>query len=139
MPLAKKDTETSLFVALSALTKSFWEVMMRKLFWLLALACLPTVALAQNAGPDWAYPVAPAGGPPRDANKILKVQGSDKTYNEVSANDAFGPPDWFPNEHAPMPTVVATGKKPDVRACEGRRRAPPLLLPCRGRQSSLRR
>jgi len=26
MPLAKKDTETSLFVALSALTKSFWEV-----------------------------------------------------------------------------------------------------------------
>jgi cytochrome c553 len=53
----------------------------------------------------------------RDASKILKVPGSDKQYNEVSANDAFGPADWFPNEHAPMPTVVATGKKPDVRAC----------------------
>src|SRR5438270_1388370 len=78
--------------------EKLWEVTMRKLFWLLALACLPTVALAQNAGPDWAYPVAPAGGPPRDANKILKVPGSDKTYNEVSANDAFAPPDWFPSE-----------------------------------------
>src|SRR5947209_12105661 len=98
--------------------EKLWEVTMRKLFWLLALACLPTVALAQNAGPDWAYPVAPAGGPPRDANKILKVPGSDKTYNEVSANDAFAPPDWFPSEHAPMPTVVATGKKPDVRSEE---------------------
>ncbi len=90
---------------------------MRKLIWLLAFACLPTVAVAQNAGPDWAYPVGPQGAPPRDANKILKVPGSDKQYNEVSANDAFGPADWFPNEHAPMPTVVATGKKPDVRAC----------------------
>ena len=83
----------------------------------MAFACLPTIAIAQNAGPDWAYPANPPGGPPRDASKILKVPGSDKTYNEVSANDAFGPADWFPNEHAPMPTVVATGKKPDVRAC----------------------
>jgi cytochrome c553 len=105
------------FVFDVSVEKRCWEVTMRKLLWLLALACLPTIALAQNAGPDWAYPVAPPGAPARDANKILKVQGSDKTYNEVSANDAFGPADWFPNEHAPMPTVVATGKKPDVRAC----------------------
>jgi cytochrome c553 len=91
--------------------------MMKKLIWLLAFACLPTIAIAQNAGPDWAYPATPQGGPPRDASKILKVPGSDKEYNEVSANDAFGPADWFPNEHAPMPGVVATGKKPDVRAC----------------------
>src|SRR5258708_16812065 len=97
--------------------KSFWEAMMRSFAWLFVVAFLPTAALAQNAGPDWAYPVAPTGGPPRDASKILKVQGSDKTYNEVSANDAFAPPDWFPSEHAPMPTRVATGKKPDVRAC----------------------
>jgi cytochrome c553 len=91
--------------------------MMKKLIWLLAFACLPTIAIAQNAGPDWAYPVNPPGAPARDASKILKVPGSDKQYNEVSANDAFGPADWFPNEHAPMPGVVATGKKPDVRAC----------------------
>lgn len=90
---------------------------MKKLIWLLAFACLPTIAIAQNAGPDWAYPANPPGGPQRDASKVLKVPGSDKEYNEVSANDAFGPPDWFPSEHAAMPGVVASGKKPDVRAC----------------------
>jgi hypothetical protein len=79
------------FVFDVSVEKRCWEVTMRKLLWLLALACLPTIALAQNAGPDWAYPVAPPGAPARDANKILKVPGSDKTYNEVSANDAFGP------------------------------------------------
>lgn len=90
---------------------------MKKLIWLLAFACLPTIAIAQNAGPDWAYPGNPPGAPKRDASKVLKVPGSDKEYNEVSANDAFGPPDWFPSEHAAMPGVVANGKKPDVRAC----------------------
>jgi cytochrome c553 len=98
--------------------------MMRKLICLLAIACLPSVADAQqpkqppqNAGPDWAYPVGPPGAPKRDANVTLKVPGSDKSYNEVTANDAFAPPDWFPSEHAPLPPVVASGTKPDVRAC----------------------
>jgi cytochrome c553 len=91
--------------------------MMRKLLWLLAFACVPAIAVAQNAGPDWAYPAGPPGAPERDASKVLKVPGSDKTYNEKTANDAFAPPDWFPSEHAPLPTVVATGKQPDVRAC----------------------
>jgi cytochrome c553 len=91
--------------------------MMRKLLWLLAFAAVPAIAVAQNAGPDWAYPAGPPGAPKRDANVTLKVPGSDKTYNEVTANDAFGPPDWFPSEHAPLPDVVAHGSKPDVRAC----------------------
>jgi cytochrome c553 len=102
---------------LGPIEKNLWEVTMKKLIWILAFACLPTLAFAQNAGPDWAYPANPPGAPPRDANKLLKVPGSDKTYNEVSANDAFGPADWFPNEHAAMPPAVANGRKPDVRAC----------------------
>jgi cytochrome c553 len=32
-------------------------------------------------------------------------------------NDPFAPPDWYPNEHPPMPTIVATGRRPEVRAC----------------------
>jgi cytochrome c553 len=88
---------------------------MRSLSWLLVLAFLPTAALA--ADPDWAYPVVPQGLPRPDAAKIVKVPGSDKEYNEVQVNDAFGPPDWFPSDHAPMPPVVANGTKPAVRAC----------------------
>jgi cytochrome c553 len=90
---------------------------MKKLLMLMAFTCVPAIVLAQSKGPDWAYPAAPKGAPKRDASVTLTVPGSDKTYNEVTANDAFAPPDWFPNEHAPLPPVVANGKKPDVRAC----------------------
>jgi len=88
---------------------------MRSLLWLVVLALLPTGALA--AGPDWAYPVIPQNLPRPDASKIVKVPGSDKEYNEVSVNDAFAPPDWFPGDHAPLPGIVANGAKPNVRAC----------------------
>lgn len=88
---------------------------MRSLLWLVLVAFLPTTALA--ADPDWAYPVLPQGLPKPDASKVIKVPGSDKEYNEVSVNDAFAPPDWFPGDHAPLPNVVANGSKPNVRAC----------------------
>jgi cytochrome c553 len=89
--------------------------MMRSLMALLVLAFLPTAALA--ADPDWAYPVPPQNLPKPDPSKVVKVPGSDKEYNEVTVNDAFNPPDWFPGDHAPLPNVVANGAKPEVRAC----------------------
>jgi cytochrome c553 len=89
---------------------------MKNLVVLLALALLPCAAIAADT-PDWAYGVAPQGLPRPDANKIITVPGSDKQYNEVTVSDRFGPADWFPNEHAPMPPIVAQGAKPDVWAC----------------------
>jgi cytochrome c553 len=88
---------------------------MRKLACILALTLLPTVA---TAGPNepWAYPAGPAA-PQRDPNKIVTVPGSDKKYNEVEVNNAFGPPDWFPGDHPAMPKVVASGNRPEPRAC----------------------
>jgi cytochrome c553 len=88
---------------------------MRKLTWILALTLLPTVAMA-GPNPPWAYPAGPPA-PQRDANKIITVPGSDKKYNEVEVNNAFGPPDWFPGDHPPMPKVVASGARPEPRAC----------------------
>jgi cytochrome c553 len=90
--------------------------MMKNCVWLFVLAFLPTVAVAAD-GPDWAYPVAPQGLPRPDPNKLVTVPGSDKQYTEVQVNDAFGPPDWFPGDHAPLPNVIAQGVKPAVRAC----------------------
>jgi cytochrome c553 len=89
---------------------------MRKLFCAALLALTPTVALALE-NPPWAYPANPPGAPQRDANKIITVPGSDKKYNEVEVNNAFGPPDWFPGDHAPMPKSVANGNRPEPRAC----------------------
>src|SRR5437660_12824703 len=88
---------------------------MRKLLYVLALTLVPSVAFA-GPNPPWAYPVGPAA-PQRDASKIITVPGSDKKYNEVEVNNPFGPPDWFPGDHAPMPKQVASGARPDPRAC----------------------
>jgi cytochrome c553 len=54
--------------------------------------------------------------PPDDGRKH-RVPGSDKEFTLTEINDAFNPPDWYPNEHPPMPPTVAHGRKPDVRAC----------------------
>jgi cytochrome c553 len=92
---------------------------MRKLVCALLFAALtPAVAFALENSP-WAYPVLAPGTPPpkRDPEKIITVPGSDKKYNEVEVNNPFGPPDWFPGDHAPMPKQVAAGARPDPRAC----------------------
>ena len=68
--------------------------------------------------PAWAYPVTDAGfqRPPDDGSKH-RLPGSDKEFTLTEINDAFNPPDWYPNEHPPMPPTVAHGRKPAVRAC----------------------
>lgn len=47
---------------------------------------------------------------------LKNVPGSAKTYTE-SRIDAYNPPDWFPEEHAPMPSIVQHGNGKSVRAC----------------------
>src|SRR5262245_28994868 len=87
------------------------EVPMRKVIYVVSLLALwpfggaSTDVAVAGPNPPWAYPVAPQGLPPRDANKIVTVPGSDKKYNEVEVNNPYGPPDWFPNLHPPMPKV----------------------------------
>lgn len=79
----------------------------------LALGC--GVALAQDM--DWAYPVTPKPEP-LDSVRLKQAPGSAKKYTQAQIDDPFNPPDWFPDEHAPMPGIVARGgTKPAGRAC----------------------
>lgn len=58
---------------------------------------------------SWAYPVpdpAPAGAPDKTPKHL---PGSNKAYTQAQINDAFKPPDWYPNEHGPLPKVVENG------------------------------
>jgi len=69
-------------------------------------------------GPDWAFPVRDAVQPARgDPTAPVKVAGSAKTYTEAQVDDLMNPPDWFPEEHPVMPSIVAKGQG-DVRACD---------------------
>jgi cytochrome c553 len=66
---------------------------------------------------DWAYPAPPPINKPADNSVLKHVPGSTRAYTQAQIDDPFAPPDWFPNEHPPMPPVVAQGIKPGTLAC----------------------
>jgi cytochrome c553 len=58
----------------------------------------------------------PAPTPARDETS-RHVPGSSQTYTTDYIADLFTVPDWFPNEHPPMPRPVRQGRRPDAFAC----------------------
>jgi cytochrome c553 len=108
---------------------------MRRVLGLAALGlCSFLAADLSNAAavdpPPWAYGfAAPAGAAPQPAEAPAvsrsadpdqtprTLPGSSGSFTLAQIRDAFGPADWFPGDHPPMPDVVARGRRPDVRAC----------------------
>jgi cytochrome c553 len=115
---------------------------MRAATLLVCAVCAVTVARAQMTTlPPWAYgyitlPATPGdytmkcqgeradpcdrpGGLPTDPNNTARtLEGSDRTYTVAQINARYNPADWFPNDHPPMPDIVAHGKEANgVRAC----------------------
>jgi cytochrome c553 len=88
--------------------------MMRILMSSLAgLTILLAVGVAQQQGGEsltWAYPV-PDKTPPPGAGEAgpKKLAGSSRAYTQAQIDDQFNPPDWFPDEHGPLPNVVQHG------------------------------
>lgn len=68
---------------------------------------------------EWAYPMAPPGLARPDPDAVHHAEGAAPgvTFTMRQINDPFGPPDWFPKDHAPLPGIVAHGQKPHVPAC----------------------
>jgi cytochrome c553 len=110
---------------------------------LLALLLTPTIGAATpqqaestNNGLPWAYgfatsapPGEPARAPARgrgaaapanpteDTQTLMHLPAATAAFKLKQIDDNFGPADWFPNDHPPMPETVAHGRKPDVPAC----------------------
>jgi cytochrome c553 len=66
----------------------------------------------QQAGPEasWAYPVPDKTQPASEGEEVpVHVPGSTKTYTPAQINDLHNPPDWFPEQHPPAPTVITRG------------------------------
>ena len=89
--------------------------------WIIAAGtfCLLTLPVAaQQAPPPWAYPVlAPGVKPPPDDGLEKTVPGSKASFTRKQISDLFNAHDWFPEDHPPMPDVVAHGRGPEVRPC----------------------
>src|SRR5438874_8191377 len=63
----------------------------------------------------WAYPVPDkAPGTSEDAGP-KRLPGSSKSYTQQQIDDQFNPPDWFPEEHGPLPKLLQRGVQ--AQAC----------------------
>ncbi len=73
--------------------------------------------------PEWLYPIDPKSleknpKPVKlDDVELLEIPESKEKFTQARINNPFNAPDWRPNDHLPMPDVVARGRKPDIMAC----------------------
>ena len=91
----------------------------------MVLALLPALRIEAQSAQPWHLPDIPWAFPVRDKVPPVidervgpqHVPGSTKSYTQDQIDDIANPPDWFPDEHAPMPRVVAHGAGGDVLGC----------------------
>jgi cytochrome c553 len=89
-------------------------------FRVLAFANLTAFATLGHAIeiPAWAYPTNPPDAKTKpDDGKLHRVPGSKLSLPLAQTRNFFYAPDWHPNDHGPMPDIVAKGRAPDVYAC----------------------
>lgn len=78
--------------------------------------------------PEWAFfvpfteTVTPNVVPPSNSATQWSAPGSGKSYTSSQLQDVLNPPDWYPEEHPPMPEIVAHGQRAGTDH--------PPLLPC---------
>jgi cytochrome c553 len=68
-----------------------------------------------QATPAYRPPTPPAPGAPPPV--LLQAEGSTLQFTQQQVSNNYGPADWFPDSHPPMPDVVAKGKPNVARAC----------------------
>jgi cytochrome c553 len=83
---------------------------------LLFVACGTSFA---SGPPAWAYPVNPPRGVPvPDDERPQRVPDSPVVFTRAQiAAITVQVPDWHPDEHPPMPDIVAKSREPAVFAC----------------------
>ncbi len=80
-------------------------------------------SIPADAPPNWAYGTQEAPAPrkpgPRPApdNSLKRLPGTTLEFTRQQIGNPFGPADWYPGDHPPMPEIVAHGRKPDIWAC----------------------
>ena len=65
--------------------------------------------------PPYRAPTPPAPGAPPPV--LLQAAGSTLQFTQQQVGNSYGPADWFPDSHPPMPEIVSHGKPDQARAC----------------------
>src|SRR5450432_1821258 len=96
-------------------------------FVIIAVACILAANVALSAAgsgavpPPWAYgfetppgapaaPAPPAAAPAAPDTSLKHFPGSDKEFTRQQIANNYGPADWFPFDHPPMPDIVEHGR-----------------------------
>ena len=69
----------------------------------------PPARSASGADISWAFASTNGALTPEPPTTVNSVTGSTKTYLRSQIDDLLNPPDWFPNEHPPAPSIVTKG------------------------------
>jgi len=86
-------------------------------FSLTAVLVLGAPAQTPEGPPAWAYPGASEVKEQVDDGSLRHVPDSTAGFTLAQVRDLFFAPDWHPDDHPPMPEIVARGRKPEVYAC----------------------
>ena len=87
-------------------------------FAFLAAVTAGTLVAAAEPPPPWAFAVNPPGAQPAPDDGTAKhVPDSTAAFTLKEIKDLYNVPDWHPDNHPPMPDVVAHGPRPGVFAC----------------------
>ena len=66
------------------------------------------VQVVKRARPEWAFVVPDKDQPANsEGSGPQHIPGSDRAYTFAQIEDLGHPPDWFPNDHGPVPAVVS--------------------------------
>jgi cytochrome c553 len=85
---------------------------------IICLALAETMATAADSPPRWAYiDDNPNYKPPVDDGNLVHVPNSTAGYTWTQLRTPFIAPIWHPDDHGPLPDIVANGRKPGVFAC----------------------
>src|SRR5271167_942777 len=98
---------------------------MRGLSFVLVLALFPVIRTGAQSPQQWKLPDIPWAFPVRDKVQPVideragpqHVPGSSKSYTQDQIDNFVDVPDWFPDEHAPMPKIVSHGAEGGVLGC----------------------
>src|ERR1700722_6568883 len=71
----------------------------------------PWWAWGFNTAPSTDVSSAPPPAPRPATTILLHVEGSKASFTRAQVIDSYGPADWFPDDHPPMPDIVAHGRK----------------------------
>ncbi|MEI9988115.1 MAG: c-type cytochrome [Aliidongia sp.] len=79
--------------------------------------CGALAATPDDPPPDWAFVIYQKPDDATPPPALVTVPGAKLSVTPKAADDPFDVPDWFPDDHPQLPSVVQHGHAPDLIAC----------------------